>query len=113
MIDISRYADGQSVAFGAGISKEIGKFLEPLGVRRVLVLTTPRQSDLGLGLAERLGAAAAGAYTKATMHTPVSVSKDALTHLMAVGADSVLSAGGGSTGTDSHMGTISGFSVSS
>lgn len=67
------------------------------GVERVLILTTPDQSDLGLELAETLGDRAAGIFSKATMHTPVSVTEEALAHLQDARADAVLAAGGGST----------------
>jgi len=44
-----------------------------------------------------LGARAAGVYTKATMHTPVSVTEDALEHLRLSCADCLVAIGGGST----------------
>ena len=97
MISISRYSGGQSVAFGAGLGKAVGKHVELLGARRVLVLTTPGKSALGLDLAKRLGTSAAGVFSGAKMHTPVEITEEALAHLKSVGADSVLSAGGGST----------------
>ena len=97
MINTPKYSGGQSVAFGVGLSKAVGKYVESLEARRVLVLTTPGKSGLGLELSERLGANAAGVFSGAAMHTPVEITDEALAHLKSVGADSVLSAGGGST----------------
>lgn len=97
MLDISRYADDQTVAFGVGLRKDLGSHVQALGAERVLLLTTPQQSDLGLELAEQLGANAAGIFSRATMHTPVEVTEEALAHLKSVNADCVLAAGGGST----------------
>ena len=97
MINISRYSGGQSVAFGVGLAKAVRKYVESLEARRILVLTTPGKSALGLKLAKRLRASAAGVFSGARMHTPIEVTEEALAHLKSVGADSVLSAGGGST----------------
>ena len=97
MINISRHSGGQSVAFGVGLAKAVRKYVESLEARRILVLTTPGKSALGLKLAKRLRASAAGVFSGARMHTPIEVTEEALAHLKSVGADSVLSAGGGST----------------
>ncbi len=97
MLDITQYSTDQTVAFGAGQRRYAGEHLRAVGCDRVLILTTPQQSDLGLELAETLGPMAAGVFSKATMHTPTNVTEEALTHLSQSGADSVLSVGGGST----------------
>ncbi|MEM7043233.1 MAG: maleylacetate reductase [Pseudomonadota bacterium] len=97
MLDLSRFADDQTVAFGAGLRKELLPHVRALGAERVLVLTTPQQSDLGLELGGQLGVLAAGIFSKATMHTPVEVTEEALAHSRSVDADCVLAAGGGST----------------
>lgn len=97
MLDTETHQTGQSVAFGAGIRRNVRETAEIIGARRVLVLSTPQQSDLGLELAEYLGPAAAGIFSKATMHTPVNVTEEALEHCLEAKADAVLSAGGGST----------------
>nr|WP_255599377.1 maleylacetate reductase [Hasllibacter sp. MH4015] len=96
-MDIDHLASDQTVAFGAGIRRKARDHADAAGCGRVLVLTTPHQSDLGLELAEILGPMAAGIFSKAAMHTPTDVTAEALSHLQDAGADSVLSVGGGST----------------
>ena len=97
MIDTTEYAAGQSVLFGAGISRRVAEHLGPLGVSRVVVLTTPGKSDIGREFVEHLGDSAVGLFTGAKMHTPTDVTDKAEMHLKSVGADCVLAAGGGST----------------
>ncbi len=97
MLDTEHLATDQVVAFGAGLRKQVRTHVEQAGCARTLILTTPHQSDLGLELAEALGPMAAGIFSKAAMHTPTDVTEEALAHLQEAGADSVLSAGGGST----------------
>ncbi len=97
MLDPSKYADDQTVAFGAGLRNDVAAHVRAQGATRVLVLTTPQQSGLGLELAGKLGAKAAGIFSKAVMHTPIEVTKEGLAHLRSVDADCVLAAGGGST----------------
>ncbi|MEO1459122.1 MAG: maleylacetate reductase, partial [Pseudomonadota bacterium] len=97
MLEVSQFAKDQTVAFGAGIRREIAAHAEAAGAARVLVLTTPPQEALGRELAERLGPRAVGVCARAAMHTPVEVTEEAAAVLAAAGADSVLAAGGGST----------------
>lgn len=97
MLETAQYSTDQIVAFGAGQRRRAGDHLNAADVTRVLVLTTPQQSGLGLEIAETLGSMAAGVFSKATMHTPTHVTEEALAHLRQSGADSVLSVGGGST----------------
>ncbi|WP_353618897.1 maleylacetate reductase [Tropicibacter sp. R16_0] len=97
MLDIAQYTTDQIVAFGAGQRRHAGDTIRAAGYDRTLILTTPQQSELGFELAEILGPMAAGVFSQATMHTPADVTEEALTHLNASGADSVLSVGGGST----------------
>ena len=97
MKDIERSISGQRVRFGAGIRRATGEELERLAARRALVLSTPHQAQMAMELATDLGVQAAGIFTMATMHTPVSVTNDALAHAQTVEADSVVAVGGGST----------------
>jgi maleylacetate reductase len=97
VLDTDRFSTDQAVAFGAGLRHRVKEHATAAGCERVMVLTTPQQSDLGLELAETLGAMAAGIFCKAAMHTPTDVTREALQHLLEAGADSVLAAGGGST----------------
>lgn len=88
---------GQRVRFGRGVRALAGEELAALGAARALVLSTPNQSGMAMEMAAELGDRAAGVFTMATMHTPVAVTEEALTHAKAVGADSVVAVGGGST----------------
>ncbi|MEL6620975.1 MAG: maleylacetate reductase [Pseudomonadota bacterium] len=85
------------VRFGRAVRRDLASEVARLGADRALVLSTPQQSDLAFEASEVLRAQAAGIYTKATMHTPVEVTADALDHLEASGADCIIALGGGST----------------
>ena len=97
VLDTDRFSTDQTVAFGAGLRHRVKEHASAAGCERIMILTTPQQSDLGLELAEALGGMAAGIFCKAAMHTPIDVTEEALEHLREAGADSVLAAGGGST----------------
>ena len=88
---------GQRVRFGHGIRRSARAELDVLCARRAMVLSTPNQADMAMELASDLGSRAAGVFTKATMHTPVAVTAEALAHAQSVGADSFVAVGGGST----------------
>ncbi|MEM8571035.1 MAG: maleylacetate reductase [Pseudomonadota bacterium] len=96
-MEFENLSSNQSVAFGAGLRHRARENVEASGCKRVLILTTPHQSELGLELAEALGPLAVGIFSKAAMHTPTDITDEALAHLNEAGADAVLSAGGGST----------------
>jgi alcohol dehydrogenase class IV len=61
------------------------------------LLSTPQQIELAEQANELLGNAASGIYARATMHTPVAITEDALTQLRALKADGLVALGGGST----------------
>lgn len=83
--------------FGIGIRAQIGAAVSELACNRALVLSTPNQCDAALATAADLGAAAAGVFAKAVMHTPVEVTQAALEHAQDVRADCLVAIGGGST----------------
>ncbi len=85
------------VIFGSGTRGAMAAEAEKLGIRRALVLSTPFQAELAQEVAADLGSLAAGYFTEAAMHTPVSVTESALAALQEAGADGVVSVGGGST----------------
>ncbi|WP_062221054.1 maleylacetate reductase [Aureimonas sp. D3] len=85
------------VVFGRGTIQRVGEEVERLGATRALILSTPHQQADAADLAERLGSLAAGVFSRATMHTPVEVTQDALEAYRTAGADCVVSLGGGST----------------
>ncbi len=85
------------VRFGAGIRSQVSEEIARLGCKRALVLSTPRQADTAMELAQEIGDLAVGVFTRATMHTPTSVTEEAVAHAQSVRADCVVAIGGGST----------------
>jgi maleylacetate reductase len=85
------------VRFGAGVRHLVGDEMAAMGLARALILTTPQQEATGAEFAALLGAKAVGVYAKAAMHTPVAISEEATARALALGADCVVSVGGGST----------------
>ncbi|WP_411033054.1 maleylacetate reductase [Shinella sp. BYT-45] len=85
------------VVFGSGTIARLPEEIERLGLRRVLILATPQQAADARHLADTFGDRAAGVYAKATMHTPVSVTEDAMREVAEREADGLVAVGGGST----------------
>ncbi|OJU97684.1 MAG: maleylacetate reductase [Shinella sp. 65-6] len=85
------------IVFGNGASEDIGKWVEALECRRALVLSTPHQASDAHAMSKRLGALSVGTFSEATMHTPVDVTERAVARAAELGADCVVSLGGGST----------------
>lgn len=85
------------VRFGAGIRKAVAEEIEALGASRALILTTPQQAALADDFAALCGRAAVGRFTGAAMHTPVDISEQATAVARDLGADVLVSVGGGST----------------
>ncbi len=85
------------VIFGSGTVSRLGEEADRLGVKRLLVLSTPEQEAQAREIAAHLGARVVGAYAKAQMHTPVEVTADAMQTVEQLGVDAVVSIGGGST----------------
>ncbi|WP_439617250.1 maleylacetate reductase [Shinella sp.] len=85
------------IVFGAGKLDAVGDWLDRLGCRRALVLSTPHQKADAEKLAETLGVRAVGVFAGAVMHTPVDVTEKAMEVVTQTGADCVVSLGGGST----------------
>jgi len=85
------------VVFGAGALARVADEARALGLRRVLVLSTPEQRAQGEQVARDLGELAAGVYDKAVMHVPVEVAKAACDEARRLGIDGTLAVGGGST----------------
>lgn len=85
------------IVFGNGASAEVGTWIEKLGCKRALVLSTPHQAADGEALARQIGSLAAGVFSDAAMHTPVEVTEAAMVKAQEVNADCVVALGGGST----------------
>lgn len=85
------------VVFGRGRLADLPAELERLGICKAVLLTTPEQA----GMVDTVGARAQGRivgdYTGAQMHTPTDVTDAAETEMKRLGADGLLSVGGGST----------------
>ncbi len=84
------------VIFGAGRRSEIAQAVDALGARRALVVSTPGHQPLAADMAARLGERSAGVFAGARMHTPVTVTEEAVSFVDAKGADCLVSVGGGS-----------------
>lgn len=84
------------VVFGSGMLRQLPAELARLGCRRALVLSTPEQRGTAERASMLLGAASAGVFKGAAMHTPVAVTAAAMEEVERLGADSVVSVGGGS-----------------
>ncbi|WP_327341664.1 maleylacetate reductase [Streptomyces europaeiscabiei] len=85
------------VVFGTGSLRQLPQEAERLGLRRLLVLSTPEQRALAERAAGLLGDACVGLFTGARMHVPVEVAEAARTAARDTGADGCLAIGGGST----------------
>ncbi|QDY99848.1 maleylacetate reductase [Nitratireductor mangrovi] len=86
-----------TVVFGRGASRAVGEWIERIGCRRALVLSTPQQAADAEAMAASLGDRGAGVFAGAAMHTPVAVTEQALVRLRESGADCLVALGGGST----------------
>jgi maleylacetate reductase len=84
------------VVFGAGGIDRLPDEVDRLGLRRVVVISTPGQRQLAKDVAARLGERGLGTYSRAVMHVPVAVSAAAVAHVREVGADGCITVGGGS-----------------
>ncbi|MQA11025.1 MAG: iron-containing alcohol dehydrogenase [Pseudonocardiaceae bacterium] len=85
------------VVFGAGSVASLPDEVSRLGLRRVLVLSTPEQEDTASRVAAALGDHVAGVHAKARMHVPVEVAAEARQVATDLGADGCVAVGGGST----------------
>lgn len=85
------------VRFGVGIRRQVSEEIARLGCKRALVLSTPPQADAAMEMAQEIGDLAVGVFTRATMHTPVAVTEEAVAHAESVRADCLVAVGGGST----------------
>ncbi|MFF2502672.1 maleylacetate reductase [Streptomyces sp. NPDC058067] len=85
------------VVFGSGSLARVAGEVERLGLKRVLVLSTPARRELADRVAELLGDRSAGVFDQARMHVPVTTVDAAQAVGAELGADGWVAAGGGST----------------
>lgn len=85
------------VIFGTGTLSQLPDEVARLGLARALVLSTPPQEAEANRISEQLGAASAGVFAGAVMHTPVDVTEKAVAAVAEAQADGVIAIGGGST----------------
>jgi maleylacetate reductase len=90
-------ANPARVLFGMGTIEQLPVEAKRLGLKRLLVLSTPEQERAALDVADRLGHRFAGQFAGATMHTPVDVTEHAMATVHRDKIDGVVSIGGGST----------------
>lgn len=85
------------VVFGPGTLSNLAREVDELGMRRVLVLSTPNQEQEAGEIAGPLAERLSGIYQKAQMHVPLNVVREALAEVHRLKADSIVTFGGGST----------------
>jgi alcohol dehydrogenase class IV len=85
------------VIFGSGTLARLPEEVERIGLSRVLVLAAPQQESEARALVQRIGARAAGHFAGAAMHTPVTVTEQAMQVVTERSADGLVAVGGGST----------------
>lgn len=85
------------VIFGGGAVARVPEEVQRKGLGRILVLSTREQEQSGKDIAALLGPLCAGTFPGAVMHTPVSVTEEAMRVVAELGVDGVVSVGGGST----------------
>jgi maleylacetate reductase len=84
------------VVFGSGSRAHLERELLALGAQRALVLCSPEQHALGASISDQLGSRSAGVFDRAVMHVPLELAVEARTVAVALGADCIIAAGGGS-----------------
>ena len=85
------------VRFGPGVRHQAGDEISRLGAKRSLILSTPQQAETARAVAEHIGDLVVGFFSRAEMHTPTSVTEDALSLATELEADCLVAVGGGST----------------
>jgi maleylacetate reductase len=85
------------VIFGSGSLHQLPAELDRLSLKKALVLSTPGQWSLATKAAALTGDRCAGSFDKAAMHVPAEIAEVATKEAVKLGADSLISIGGGST----------------
>lgn len=87
----------QRVVFGSGTLPTVWDEAERLGVSRALVLSTEGGQWLADAVSKQLGSRCGAVFAGAKMHTPVSVTDEAMAVVERTSADGIVAIGGGST----------------
>ncbi|KAH7252845.1 hypothetical protein BKA59DRAFT_492650 [Fusarium tricinctum] len=97
MITFEYVANSPQVIFGKGTLAQLPSLVEKLGIKSVMILSTPEQTDIAQRVAEILGTVAVSTFSGATMHTPTHVTESALSQAKESRVAGIVSVGGGST----------------
>ncbi|MGP4046255.1 maleylacetate reductase [Streptomyces sp. 2A115] len=84
------------VVMGPGVVGRLADEIDRAGLKRVLVLCSPQQEELGHTAARLIGDRAAGVHPHARMHVPVESAARAGERAAELGADGCVAIGGGS-----------------
>ncbi|MGR8964269.1 maleylacetate reductase (plasmid) [Rhizobium leguminosarum] len=95
--DFIYQAPPNRVVFGGGTLASLRKEASRLGFRRAVIVCTEQQQEMAATAQSYLDGLCVGVLAKAVMHTPTSVTQDAVADLLAYNADGIVSIGGGST----------------
>ncbi len=85
------------IIFGNANISAILVEMSRLNCSKAVILTTPRQLDMGRKVERILGDVVVGSYHNATMHTPTNVTLAAVEYVRSCQADCIIAIGGGST----------------
>lgn len=86
-----------TVIFGRGALRKVPEELSRLRCSKPLLLCTPEQTSQVEALKAILSGKIGGIFPRATMHTPVAITEEAVEMAKSTSSDSVVSIGGGST----------------
>lgn len=92
-------ASSARVLFGLGSSQKLAGEVKRLSLTKPMLISTPTQQSKVEGLAKILdndSVTVASVYSKASMHTPTSITEEAVEQAKNCNADSIISFGGGS-----------------
>ena len=84
------------VVFGAGSRRQLAQEAESLGAKRILLIAAPQEDSPAQEIAEVLGTSVVGRFSDVAQHVPVEKAEAATHQAGEVGADTVLTVGGGS-----------------
>jgi maleylacetate reductase len=96
VMPFTHLANPARVLFGPGRLAELSAELERLNISRALLLTTSGQAGLATRVTTLLGNRAGRMFDRAAMHTPRSITEEALSQVRALRCDGMVSLGGGS-----------------